>query len=354
MAFVRSNRVLVTGGAGYLGSHLVLKLAEMGLEVTVVDNCERGHVAAIESIRVAVASSVIHFVHASLHETERLATIMKEQRIDAVFHMAALAYVAESVERPLEYWATNVDGTTSLLRAMEAAKVGRLIFSSSCATYGSPSPTDIPIRESCEQVPISPYGKSKAAAELAIRNHHIAATEGGVDFSYTIMRCFNVIGNDPHARIGEDHRPESHLVPSCLLSILGRRGPVTILGDDYPTPDGTCIRDYLDVNDLCDAHIAALDALTPRAALCFNVGRGHGHSILEVVRACERVCGHGVATLRGPRRIGDPPLLIADSTEIKRVLHWSPKVQSLEESISHTWKWLSTHPHGYDAVRMEH
>ena len=272
---------------------------------------------------------------------------MRDGRIDAVIHFAALAYVGESVERPLDYWRTNLGGTLSLLTAMESAGVRRLIFSSTCATYGIPDAAAIPIEESCPQHPINPYGAAKLAAERAIADHQNSILRGGGDFAYAALRYFNVIGSDPRGSIGEDHRPESHLVPSCLLAILGRRDSLCIMGDDYPTNDGTCVRDFVDVGDLCEAHLAALHALTAREALMLNVGTGRGHSVLEVLQACERVCGHAVPAVRGSRRAGDPPKLVSNPAQIQRILHWSPAVATLDESISNAWRWMSAHPNGY-------
>ncbi len=348
MPFQSPNRILVTGGAGYIGSHMALRLAEAGHSVTIVDNCFRGHSAAVDALRKATPNATIAFEKISIHETDRLAQIMRASQIDAVIHFAALAYVGESVERPLDYWWTNLGGTLSLLKAMESANVRRLIFSSTCATYDIPVGGANSIDESCPQHPINPYGAAKLAAEHAISDHQNAILRSGGDFAYAALRYFNVIGCDPQGRIGEDHRPESHLVPSCLLAVLGRREPLCIMGDDYPTSDGTCIRDYVDVGDLCAAHLAALQALTACEALRLNVGTGRGHSVLEVLQACERVCRCAVPAVRGARRAGDPPMLVANATQIQRVLRWSPAVQTLDESIENAWRWMSTNPKGYD------
>ncbi len=347
MPFESPKRILVTGGAGYIGSHMALRLAESGYSVTIVDNCFRGHVGAVDALRKAVPNATIAFEQLSIHETDRLAHIMRENQIDAVIHFAALAYVGESVERPLDYWWTNLGGTLSLLKAMDSAKVGRLIFSSTCATYGVPTEGANSIDESCPQNPINPYGAAKLAAEHAIADHQNSILRIGGNFAFAALRYFNVIGSDPHGRIGEDHRPESHLVPSCLLAVLGRRDPLCIMGDDYPTSDGTCVRDYVDVGDLCAAHLAALNALTARESLRLNVGTGRGQSVLEILQACERVCQRAVPALRGARRDGDPPMLVANAAQIQRLLRWAPAVRTLDESIGNAWKWMSSNPNGY-------
>ncbi len=346
-------RVLVTGGGGYIGSHMALMLAQHACAVTIVDDCSTGHRAVGAALQRAVPGASILFEECALDEVDRVTEMLSRRRINAVIHFAARASISESFVQPAQYWKTNLDGTRALLTAMHRAAVHRLIFSSSCATYGVVERDSIPIKESCPQHPINPYGESKLAAEHEITQAHSASTASGGDFSYAILRYFNVIGSDPQARIGEVHDPEFHLVPSCLLAALGRRGAIEILGDDHHTLDGTCIRDYVDVNDVCTAHLAALKQLKARDAFTFNVGSGRGHSVREVINACARVTRCEIPAVCGPRRVGDPPELIADASEIHRVLGWSPATLTLDESIENAWRWLRRHPQGYSALRTE-
>lgn len=332
---------------------MVLLLAQSGYEVTVVDDCSCGHRAAIEAVQRAVPEASIHFEECSLHDVARIGGLLAARRIYAVIHFAARASIAESFVLREAYWKNNHDGTLALLAAMRAAAVRRLIFSSTCATYGVATNASLPIAESCAQQPVNPYGESKLAAERAITAHHRAALAETSAFSYATLRYFNVVGSDPLGRIGEAHDPEHHLVPSCLLAALGRRGPVEIFGSDYPTEDGTCIRDYVDVHDVCTAHLAALNRLNESAAFIFNIGSGRGTSVREVVAACGRVAARAIPTLPAPRRAGDPPILIADAAEISRVWGWTPATVRLDESIANVWRWLSAHPNGYATIRRE-
>ena len=351
MAFATPKRILVTGGTGYIGSHMVQVLLRRSLAVTVLDDCSRGHQEVIDLLRSEAASESrpcdLAFERCCVSETERIRDLVRAREIDSVIHFAALAYVGESVERPLDYWRTNLGGTLSLLAAIEGTSVARFVFSSTCATYGVPEPSLIPIREGCPQHPINPYGAAKAAAERAIADFHAAQTARGISLACAVLRYFNVIGCDPRGVLGEDHDPETHLVPSALAAALGRRRELVVMGTDYPTPDGTCVRDYVDVTDLCEAHWAALSALTPRAHETFNVGTGIGHSVLEVLAACERVALTRVPSSRGARRPGDPPLLVADSSLIQRRLAWAPRVTSLDDSIASIWRWMRANPRGY-------
>lgn len=326
---------------------MALLLTQSGHSVAIVDDCTGAKPGVIDALRHASPSGSISFQQVSILESDRLARIMRDEKINAVAHFAGLASVAESFERPHDYWSTNVEGTTSLLRSMADSGVRRLIFNSSCATYGVPATTSIPISEECPQRPINPYGASKAAAELAIIEHHRSGQIRGDEFAFVALRCFNVIGSDPSGRIGENHRRNSRLIPACLFACLGRREPLVIMGDDYPTTDGTCIRDYVDVGDLCRAHLAVLHRLRPRDALRLNVGTGVGHSVLEIARACQRVTGIAVPVVRGARREGEPPTLIADASKILREYGWKPAVTSIDESIMNTWKWILTHPDGH-------
>lgn len=346
MGFQPPKRVLVTGGAGYIGSHMVLLLAQEGFDVVALDNLSRGHAGAIEAVSRAFPQACVKLIRGEILDGDLLAKVLEAERIDSVIHFAALAYVGESVTRPLDYWGTNLGGTLSLLGAMASAGVQRLVFSSTCSTYGEPGPEAIPISESCPQVPVNPYGRAKLAAEQAIADHARARGRCGDGFSFALLRYFNVIGSDPLGRIGEDHDPETHLIPSCLQAVMGRRGPLEILGTDYPTPDGTCIRDYVDVMALCQAHLAVLKAMGPEAQWAFNVGTGEGHSVRQVIAACQRVCGSKVPCIDGARREGDPAMLVADPRLLERTLAWKAPRTTLDESIAAAWRWMRANPRG--------
>ena len=288
--------ILVTGGAGYVGSHAVKLLASLGHDVCVYDNLSRGH-------RWAVAA--VPLIEGELADRERLAATLRDRRIDAVMHFAALAYVGESVTDPGRYYPNNIGGTLTLLEAMRSVGVERLVFSSTCATYGVPDV--VPITEDQPQRPINPYGFSKLAMERALADY--AAAYG---LRYAALRYFNAAGAASDGGIGEDHDPETHLIPIGLEVALGRRPHVDIFGTDYPTPDGTCIRDYIHVDDLATAHLAALERLDTVREIRLNLGTGRGASVREVVAACREVTGRGITTLERPRRDGDPPELVAD------------------------------------------
>lgn len=346
-------RVLVTGGAGYIGSHMALLLAQSGCAVTILDDLSTGNLKVIEALQRAAPEASIHFEKCGLDEVGRIGELLLRQRITAVIHFAARASIAESFLIPAKYWQTNHDGTRNLLAAMRFAHVQRLVFSSSCATYGVVDRAWIPIKESCPQRPINPYGESKLAAEHAIADAHRESVAAGGEFAYAVLRYFNVVGSDPQGRIGEVHDPEFHLVPSCLLAALGQRSAIEILGSDHPTRDGTCIRDYVDVTDVCSAHLAALTQLKPGDAFAFNVGSGQGSSVREVIATCARVTQREIPTVCAPRRVGDPPELVADAAEIRRVWGWSPKILRLDDSIEHAWRWLRCHPSGYAALKTE-
>ncbi|MFQ5845948.1 MAG: UDP-glucose 4-epimerase GalE, partial [Planctomycetota bacterium] len=277
--------VLVTGGAGYIGSHAALRLLEAGHEVTVVDDLSRGRRGAVEAL---AAAGELCVVEADFGDRARLEPVLRRRDIELVMHFAALAYVGESVEQPLRYYRNNLANAVALLEAMEACGVERLVFSSTCATYGEPGPEHIPITESCPQDPVTPYGRTKLAVEQLLFDHLRAR---GRSFAFASLRYFNVAGCEAAGRLGEDHDPETHLIPICLEAALGRRGGVTIFGTDYGTPDGTCIRDYVHVDDLVEAHLVAMTALQPGEALAYNVGIGRGASVREVIEAARRVTG---------------------------------------------------------------
>ncbi len=326
--------VMVAGGAGYIGSHATKQLIEAGHRVLVVDNLARGHRQAIHP--------AADFHQLDLLQTERLAELLRVFRADCVMHFAALAYVGESVEEPLAYYRNNTSGTVSLLEAMQQSGVERIVFSSTCATYGEPE--HMPIVETMPQEPINPYGWSKWCVERVLRD----CAEADPDFSFVALRYFNVAGAAADGSLGEDHDPETHIIPVLLQTALGLRDSMTIFGNDYPTPDGTCIRDYIYVEDLCDAHILAMEALEPGDQRFYNLGIGRGYSVREVYDAACGVTGRRIAVEYGPRRPGDPPELYADATRIQRDLGWSARLVNLEEIVASAWRWLEKHPRGYE------
>ncbi|MBN1908135.1 MAG: UDP-glucose 4-epimerase GalE [Pirellulales bacterium] len=325
--------VLVAGGAGYIGSHAVRQLIAAGHAPVVVDSLFRGH-------RQAVPDGVPFYQH-DLTETDALAKLMRQHAIECVIHFAALTYVGESVQQPLLYYANNTAGSISLLRAMQAAGIKRLVFSSTAATYGEPDET--PITETCRQRPTNPYGWSKWMVERVLQDQAAADPE----FAAVALRYFNVAGCAADGSLGEDHTPETHLIPSILLAALGREKKLTIFGDDYPTPDGTCVRDYIHVDDLCAAHLVAMEALEPGRLEAYNLGIGRGYSVREVFDAAEAVVGRKIPVDAGPRRPGDPAVLYADSTKIQRALGWSPRYTDIESIIATAWSWFQAHPNGY-------
>jgi UDP-glucose 4-epimerase len=325
--------VLVTGAAGYIGSHALRCLLRSGHQSFALDNLSRGH-------REAVPQGV-PFFELDVRQTDALTDLLTQHRIDGVMHFAALAYVGESVTEPLKYYDNNTVGTLSVLKAVERAKVPRLVFSSTCATYGQPEV--MPIRETAAQQPINPYGWSKLFSERMLEDH--AANASG--FGHAVLRYFNVAGSAEDGLIGEDHDPETHLIPAILQAALGKRDQITIFGDDYPTPDGTCIRDYIHVEDLVEAHVLVMEALKPDQRLCYNLGVGRGHSVKEVVDAAKSVVKRPFKVAMGPRRPGDPPSLYADASKIRSELGWSARRASIQGMIESAWRWFSAHPDGY-------
>jgi UDP-glucose-4-epimerase GalE len=323
-------RVLVTGGAGYVGSHAAKLLVASGHNVLIVDNLAEGH-------RPAVGNTP--FVQADLLDRPRIAAVLAKHKIEAVMHFAAFAYVGVSVREPAVYYHNNIVGSLSLLDAMRDAGVDRIVFSSSCATYGIPE--RVPITEDHPQNPISPYGFTKYVIEKALADYSHAYGLG-----YAALRYFNASGAAADGTIGEDHDPETHLIPIILQVALGQREHVEVFGTDYPTPDGTCIRDYIHVDDLATAHLAALEKLTPGMQLKLNLGTGHGASVQEVVELCREITGRPIATRAVARREGDPPELVADASAAKRELGWQARY-SMREVIESAWKWHSKHPRGY-------
>ena len=324
--------VLVVGGAGYIGSHMVRILANSGHRPVVLDNLCDGHRDAVQGHKL---------IEGELADAQLIDEILNNEQIDAVMHFAAFAKVGESVTDPGKYYVNNVVATIGLLEAMRRHDVHKFVFSSTCATYGEPE--NIPIRESEPQNPVNPYGFTKLVIERALEDYAQA-----YGFAYAALRYFNAAGASPDGDIGEDHDPETHLIPIVLQVALGQRDHVTIFGDDYETPDGTCIRDYIHVDDLGDAHLKALEKLEPGQGIRLNLGTGNGYSVREVIDACRAVSGKPIPEVMGKRRAGDPPELVADSTAAKNMLGWVPRYQKVEEVVQTAWNWHQAHPTGYN------
>ncbi|RXK56100.1 UDP-glucose 4-epimerase GalE [Oleiharenicola lentus] len=326
-------KVLVAGGAGYIGSHCVKQLVAAGHEPVVVDNLVYGH-------RAAVAPSIrLHDVN--LGQPEAIRTVIAAEKPDVVMHFAAYAYVGESVTHPLKYYQNNVAATLHLLEAMLAHGVKKFVFSSTCATYGVPE--RMPITEDLPQKPINPYGQTKLDVENMLK-----ALAPATGLSFAAFRYFNAAGAAEDGSIGEDHDPESHLIPLAIGAAQGLRPALQVFGNDYPTPDGTCLRDYVHVDDLSRAHIAAFRLLEkPGSQNFFNLGTGTPTSVLKVIRAVEKVSGLKVPHHFAPRRAGDPPALYADAAKAREQLGWTPKFQTIEPIIETAWRWHQAKPKGY-------
>ncbi len=325
--------VLVVGGAGYIGSHCVRQLIAAGHRPVVLDNLVFGHRAAVDSD--------VPFYSVNLGNESEVGKILRKEKIDIVMHFAAYAFVGESVTDPLKYYFNNVAATLHLLRCMIGSGVKKFVFSSTCATYGIPD--KMPLVETMPQAPINPYGQTKLDMENALKS--FASAYG---LSFAAFRYFNAAGAAEDGRIGEQHNPETHLIPLVIDVAMGKRENVQVFGTDYPTPDGTCLRDYVHVDDLSRAHIAVFDKLqTPGAALFYNLGTGTPTSVLEVIHAVEKVTGKKVPYVTSPRRAGDPPALYADSTKAKTELGWEPKYTTIEPIVATAWKWHSEHPTGF-------
>mgnify|MGYP006426293331 CR=1 FL=1 len=321
------STILVTGGAGYIGSHAVLALQNAGYRVVVLDNLVYGHRDLIENVLN------VDFIVGHTSDRDLLDRLFQTYPIHAVMHFAAYAYVGESVENPAKYYENNVVGTLSLLEAMVAANINKLVFSSTCATYGVP--TTVPIPEDHPQNPINPYGTSKWMVERILADFDRAYGVKSVCFRY-----FNAAGADPQARLGEDHNPETHLIPLVLLAALGRRDSVRIFGTDYPTADGTCVRDYIHVSDLADAHVLGLEYLRQQeTSNVFNLGNGNGFSVREVIDMAKQVTGVDFTVKIGDRRPGDPPMLVGSANKAQEILRWHPQYADLRSIVTHAWQW---------------
>lgn len=325
--------ILVTGGAGYIGSHTVKVLLAKGHRVFVLDNLSRGH-------RAAVPDSVTLFV-ADIHDTDRVQAILEENQIEAVMHFAAHSQVGESMENPTIYYDNNVVGSYSLLEAVRRAGVKYFVFSSTAAVYGEPEQT--PITEDMPYHPTNVYGQTKLMIETML-----AQFSRAYGLRYVALRYFNAAGADGSGTIGEDHTPETHLIPLILQTALGQRDSIKIFGTDYPTPDGTCIRDYIYVTDLADAHVRVLQYLAEGGeSQYFNLGSQNGFSVHEMIEAAKKVTGKDFKVEEAPRRAGDPAILIAGSEKIRRVTGWQPTHSNVEQIIADAWNWHQHHPQGY-------
>ena len=325
--------ILVTGGAGYIGSHTVKELRERGEEVVIYDNLSTGHIEAVGDA---------HFVKGDLFDIELLKKTFKEYKVDSVIHFAAYSLVGESMTNPAKYYHNNVAGTLSLLDAMLAENVKYLVFSSSAATYGDAG--DGLITEDSPQNPTSVYGQTKLMMEQFMADYDKA-----YGMKYVALRYFNAAGAHVSGEIGEAHNPESHLIPLILQVPNGKREFISVFGEDYPTPDGTCVRDYIHVTDLADAHIKALEYLKNGGrSTHYNLGNGNGFSVKEVIDTVEKVVGKKINRKIAERRAGDPASLVASSDKIKRELGWKPKFDSLEAIVATAWQWHSTHKDGFD------
>ncbi|MTF37734.1 UDP-glucose 4-epimerase GalE [Cyanobacterium aponinum] len=318
--------ILITGGAGYIGSHTVKLLQNRGYDILVFDNLVYGHRDIVEKLGVS-------FIEGDLCDRTLLDDLFQEHNIEAVIHFAAYAYVGESVENPAKYYRNNVTYTLNLLEAMEKAGIRKIVFSSTCATYGIPE--EVPIKETHPQNPINPYGYTKLVVEKMLSDFQRA-----YNWEYVAFRYFNAAGASSDGLIGEDHNPEPHLIPLILYAALGKRDSISILGDDYPTPDGTCIRDYIHVEDLAQAHLLGLEYLLDGGkSEVFNLGNGNGFSVKEVIKAAKKVTGKDFTVKNAPRRPGDPPILVGSSEKAKKILNWQPQYPDIEIIISHAWQW---------------
>jgi len=319
-------RILVTGGAGFIGSHTLLRLAELGHDCVVVDNLGNGH-----------ADAVLHgtLIEADVRDTPLLTSLLRDERIEGVIHLAAFIEAGLSVADPLRFWDNNVGGTQSVLSAMRDAGVGKLVYSSTAALFGNPG--RLPIEEEDPQLPTNPYGDTKLAGEKMIAN---AGRAHGL--RAVCLRYFNAAGADPEGRLGERHDPESHLIPLALAAAAGQGDGLTLNGTDYPTPDGTCIRDYIHVADLADAHVKAMEYLAAgNSSRSFNLGNGNGWSVRQVIDAVERVTGCSVPLTLGPRRAGDPISLVASNLRAQAELGWQPRYPELEDMVAHAWAFMN-------------
>lgn len=326
--------VLVAGGAGYIGSHTVKRLKDAGHNPVIYDNLSRGHKVVGDILKVPC-------VWSDLNDKAALVGALQKHKIETVMHFAAYAYVGESVEKPLLYYQNNVATTINVLESMNEAGVKRFVFSSTCATYGDPD--KIPITEDEKKAPVSPYGRSKLMVEEILKDQIVADK----NFSFAALRYFNASGCAIDGSLGEDHHPETHLIPVILHSIMGIKKEITVFGTDYPTADGTNVRDYIHVEDLADAHIKAMQKLSAGQSIFCNLGTGNGFSVRQIIATVEKVTGKKVPVKYGPRRAGDAIALYADPTRAKNLLGWEAKYKDPEAIVRSAWNWFEKHPKGY-------
>lgn len=324
--------VLVCGGAGYIGSHMVALLKENGAGVVVLDNLKKGHRDSVKDVK---------FYEGDLRDRDILDKVFKENNIDAVIDFAAYSLVGESMTEPIKYFQNNIGSTLCLLDAMKDYGVKYIVFSSTAATYGEPQ--NVPILESDRTLPTNPYGESKLAVEKILK-----WCDNAYGIKYTALRYFNAAGAHISGKIGEDHRPESHLIPIILQAALGKRDKIMVFGDDYPTPDGTCVRDYVHVTDLASAHLLALKRLmNGGGSAAYNLGNGKGFSVNEVIEVARRITGVNIKAEISERRAGDPAVLVASSEKAREELNWKPKYNDLSTIVETAWNWHKNHPDGY-------
>jgi len=333
-------RVLVCGGAGYIGSNMTAMLIAEGHETVVFDNLSKGHKSAIGKIEFVEGDPVPLLVQGDLTDNRLLVETLEKYGIEAVMHFAAFIEVGESIQCPLRYYRNNFCCTENLLSAMETVGVEKFVFSSTAAVYGIPE--EIPIKEDSPTKPINPYGQTKLAVEWMC---HDQSQSGKL--AYASLRYFNACGAGNNSTLGEDHRPESHLIPLTIQAAMGKRGEIKIYGTDYDTPDGTCIRDYIHIDDLCRAHLLALNKLQTERELICNLGNGKGYSVREVIETVRKVTGKNFTVDETERRPGDSPILTADATRAKSEIGWKIEKPDLEEMVSTAWQWHSNHPNGY-------
>lgn len=324
-------RILVIGGAGYIGSHFTRLAAERGFNPTVMDNLTEGHRCAVKDGE---------FFQADLLDGKAFRRHLSENHYDALFHFAANCLVGESVVNPEQYYRNNVVAAFTMLEAMRATGHHAVVFSSTCAVYGIPDV--VPINEDCPKAPVSPYGRTKLAIEWMLEDFHRA-----YGIRAACLRYFNAAGCEPDHGLGEDHRPETHLIPAVVRAALNLDNELVIFGDDYPTPDGTCIRDYIHVTDLAEAHLKAMGKLKEEPWICLNLGTGIGYSNLQIVEAVRRVSGKPLQPRIGPRRPGDPAELVADASRAHRLLNWKPTRIDLDRIVAEVFQWRSDNPNGY-------
>lgn len=325
-------RILVCGGAGYIGSNMTAMLADQGHRPIVFDNLSKGHKQAVGQAE---------FIGGDLDDYKLLVDTLTEYKIEAVMHFAAFIEVGESVQQPLNYYHNNVCNTQNLLAAMEAVEVDKFVFSSTAAVYGMPE--NVPITEEMPKEPINPYGETKWAIE---RMCHYQSETGKL--RYAALRYFNACGAGGNFTLGEDHHPESHLIPLTIQAAMGKRNQIEIYGTDYPTPDGTCIRDYIHIEDLCRAHLLALNKLETNREQIYNLGNGKGYSVREVIETVRNVSGKDFKIVESQRRSGDAPILTSDATKAKRELGWKTELPELEAIVETAWRWHKDHPNGYE------